>query len=151
IEREALRQLRARLVLEEAERAVERDPWRNHSLHANRVQLLELLELARLCGGPQARERRERHELAVRTRDVDPLQLFGRESIAARDLRDHLVAAAIDAEAVHVITSEHRGEVESGLLQVDTLRAHLVAIEHDLALRLVELQVGVGKDEQTAR
>ena len=41
-------------------------------------------------------------------------------------------------------------EVLPGLAQIDALRTQLVAVEDDLGLRLVELQVGVGENEQTA-
>ena len=74
----------------------------------------------------------------------------GGQALAALDLRDHLVAAALDAEAVDVVAAQQRREVAAGLAQVDALRAHLVAVEDDLGLRLVELQVGVGEHEQAA-
>ena len=99
----------------------------------------------------QRRERRERHQLAAGARDVDVRELVGGEALGALDLRDHLVAAALDAEAVDVVAAEHRRQVAARLAQVDALRAHLVAVEHDLGLRLVELQVGVGEHEHAAR
>ena len=97
------------------------------------------------------RERRERHELAVRPGDVDLRELIRRQPLGALDLRDHLVAAPLDAEPVDVVAAEQRREIAAGLAQVDALRAQLVAIEDDLGLRLVELQVGVGEHEQAAR
>ena len=140
-----------RLVFEEAQRLVERDRRRNHALDAHGVELLELLQLARLGGRPQAGEGRQRHELVARSRDVDLRQLIGRQALGALDLRNHLVAPALDAEPVDVVAAEQRRQILAGLAQVDALRAQLVAIEDDLRLRLVELQVGVGEDEQPAR
>ena len=78
-------------------------------------------------------------------------ELVGRQPLAALDLRDDLVAAALDAEPVDVVAAQQRRQVAAGLAQVDALRAHLVAVEHDLGLRLVELQVGVGEHEHAAR
>ena len=83
--------------------------------------------------------------------DVDVLELVRRQALAALDLRDDLVAAPLDAEAVDVVAAEQRREVAARLAQVDALRAHLVAVEDDLGLRLVELQVGVGEHEEAAR
>ena len=99
----------------------------------------------------QRRERRQRHQLVVRAGDVDLRELIRRQPLGALDLRDHLVAAALDAEAVDVVAAEQRRQIAAGLAQIDALRAQLVAIEHDLGLRLVELQVGVGEDEHAAR
>ena len=47
--------------------------------------------------------------------------------------------------------AEQRREVEAGLTQVDALRSELVAIEDHFHLRLIELDVRVGEDEQPAR
>ena len=128
------------------------ETWRrDHALDAHRVELLEALQLARLGRRLERGEGRERHQLALRARDVDLRELVRRQALAALDLRDHLVAAALDAEAVDVVAAQHRREVAAGLAQVDALRAHLVAVEDDLGLRLVELQVGVREDEQAAR
>ena len=82
--------------------------------------------------------------------DVDAFELIGRQAIGAPDLRNHLVAAALDAEPVDIVSAKHRRQVLTGLTEVDALRPKLVAIEHDLGLRLIELQVGVGKDEHAA-
>src|SRR5205085_12470648 len=81
VDGEAGRQARPRLVLEERERLVERDAGRDDALDAHRVELLEALQLARLRGRRQLRERRERHELAVRTGDVEVRELVGRQAL----------------------------------------------------------------------
>ena len=78
-------------------------------------------------------------------------ELIGRQPLRALDLRNDLVAPALDAEAVDVVAAEQRRQILAGLAQIDALRAELVAIEDDLGLRLIELQVGVGEDEQAAR
>ena len=71
VDREALRQDRSRFVFEKPQRLIERHRRRNHALDADRVELLKLLELPRLGGGLQVRERRQRDELVVRSSDVD--------------------------------------------------------------------------------
>ena len=89
--------------------------------------------------------------MSPRSGDVDLRQLIGRQPLGALDLRNDLVAASLDAEAVDVVAAEQRRQIAAGLAQIDALRAQLVAIEHDLGLRLIELQIGVGEDEQAAR
>ena len=83
--------------------------------------------------------------------DVDLLELIGRQPLGAHHLRNDLVAASLDAEPVDVVGAEQRRQIAAGLAQIDALRAQLVAIEDDLRLRLIELQIGVGEDEQAAR
>ena len=71
---------------------------------------------SRGCGRRlEGRERRERHELAAGAGHVDVCELVGREALGALDLRDDLVAAALDAEAIDVVAAEHRREVAAGL------------------------------------
>ena len=82
--------------------------------------------------------------------DVDVGELIRGQPIGALDLRDHLVAAALDAEPVHVVASKQRRQVLPRLAEIDALRAQLVAVEHDLGLRLIELDVGIGEDEHPA-
>ena len=106
IDREALRQDGPGFVFEQAQRPIERHRRRDHSLHPHGVELLELLQLARLGGRPQTRERRQRHELVAGSRDVNLRQLIGRETLGTLDLRNHLVAAALNAEAVDIVAAE---------------------------------------------
>src|SRR5439155_24238206 len=61
VDREPLRENAPGFVLEEAQRPIERNGWRNHPLHAHGIELLEFFQLARLRRRPQARERRERN------------------------------------------------------------------------------------------
>ena len=133
------------------QRLIERNRRRDHALDAHGIELLKLLQLPRLGRRPQAGERRQRNELVVRSGDVHLRQLIGRQPLRALDLRNDLVAPALDAEPVDVVPAEQRRKIRAGLPQVDALRAKLVAIEDDLGLRLVELQIGVGEDEQPAR
>ena len=72
------------------------------------------------------------------------------QTLRAFDLRNDLVAAALVAKAVDVVAAKHRREVSSDLLQIQTECGHLVAVEDDLRLRLVVLQVGVREHEYTA-
>ena len=56
-------------------------------------------------------------------------------------MRDDLVAAAVDVEAVHEISAEHGGEILADLAQVEPERGDLVAVQNDLGLGLVDLGV----------
>ena len=82
--------------------------------------------------------------LLSRSGDVDLRQLIRRQALGALDLRNDFVAAPLDAEAVDVVSAQQRREILSGLAQVDALGAQLVAVEDDLGLRLIELQIRVG-------
>src|SRR3989454_3573676 len=139
------------LLLEETERLIERHVRRYSALDAHSIELLEPLELTGLGARPERREGRQRDRPALGTRDVDVLELIGRETFRALHLRDDLVAAPLDAEAIDIVAAEERGQVRPGLAHVDTQRTHLVAVEDDLRLRLIELDVGVRVHEEAAR
>ena len=119
-------------------------------MNRHRVELLEFVQLPRLGSGLQRGEGGQRNEFVVRSGDVDLLQLIGGQTVRAFDLRNDFVAPALDAEAIDVVAAEHGGKILAGLGQVDSLRAEFVAVEDDLSLRLVELQVGVGVNEEAA-
>src|SRR4029077_13123396 len=86
VDGEALRQVRLRLGLEEAERLVQRHRRRNDALNADRIELLELLQLPRFGGRAQRSERRQRDELVLGPGDVDLRQLIRGQAFHARHL-----------------------------------------------------------------
>ena len=88
--------------------------------------------------------------MVVGSADVDRSELVGVEAVLALELGNDLVAASLDAEAVHIVAAQHGAEVGADLLKVEAKRGDLVAVEGDLGLRLVVLQVGVGVDEDPA-
>ena len=112
--------------------------------------MLKPFELARLGRVLQRCKRRELNHSSIRTAHVDVFELVDVQTLRAFDLRDDLVAAALVAKAVDVVAAKQRREVGSDLLQVQTECGHLVAVEDDLRLRLVVLQVGVREHEDTA-
>ena len=63
---------------------------------------------------------------------------------------DHLVAPALDAEAVHIVASEQGAQVGTDLLEIESESRDLVPVEGDLGLRLVVFEVGVRVDEDAA-
>src|SRR6266446_3580176 len=148
---EALRQDSLGLVFQETQRFVERHIRRNHSLNGHGVELLKFFQFARLSRRLQRGEGGEWDEFVVRSFDVDLLELIGRQTLGALDLWNDFVTPPLNAEAIYIIPAQHGGEILAGLGQVHSLRAELVAVEDDLGLRLVELQVGVSEDEQTTR
>src|SRR5216683_5511614 len=130
------------------QRLVKRHIRRNHPLNCYSIELLELLQLPRLGRGFQGGEGREPNQLVVGSSDVDLFQLIRRQTFGALDLRNDLVAPALDAEAVDIVSAEQRGKVLTSLGQVHSLSTNLVTVEDNLSLWLIELQVGVGKNEQ---
>ena len=106
IDRETLRQDGSGFVFEEAQRPVERNRRWDHTLNAHRIELLEFFQLPGLGGGPQACERRQRHELVARSRDVHLRELIGGEPLGALHLRNDLVAPALNTEPVDIVAAE---------------------------------------------
>ena len=127
-----------RLVLEERQAVVERG---RHAADLHRVQLLEPVERARhhrvLDGGDGG----ELHQLPVRPGDVDVVQLLGVEPLHPEELRDDLVAPALDAEAVDEVAAQRGAHVLADLLEVQAQLRHLLPVDLDLRLRLVDLHV----------
>src|SRR6266545_1679406 len=118
VDREALRQDGPGFVFEKTQRLIERDRRRDHTLDADGIELLKFLQLPRLGRGSQARERREWHELVAGSGDVHLRKLIGRQALRARDLRNDLIAPALDAEPVDVVAAQKDWEISSGLTQV---------------------------------
>ena len=108
------------------------------------------LELSRLGGVLQSRKGGKLNHPTIRTAHINVFELIDGQSFRAFDLRDYLVTAALVAEPIDVISAQHRGKVHPDLLEVKSKRCHLVAIEDDLGLRLIILQVGVRKHEDPA-
>ena len=75
----------------------------------------------------------QRHQLVVRSGDVDIFQLLGIQALDALDLRNHLVAAPVDVEAVDEIAADAAREIGADLLHVEAERGDLVAVDHDFA------------------
>ena len=82
--------------------------------------------------------------------DVIIAELLRVEPGHAHHLGDHLVAVALNIEIVDVAAAEHGPHVSRHLLHVYPEIRRLVPIDLDVHLRLVELQIGVGKVEEPA-
>lgn len=67
----------------------------------------------------------ERDELTAGAAHVVVEELVGVEALAALDLRDHAVAAAVVDEPVHVAAAQHRAEIAGDLAQVEPIEATL--------------------------
>ena len=138
----------ARLGLEKTERPVERNCRRDQALDAHGIQLLKFLQLAGLRCGLERGECGQRNEPVLGpTRNVHVAELIRGQPRRALHLRNDFVAASLNAEAVHVVASEQRRQVASGLAEIHSLRSELVAIEDHLGLRLIELEIRIGENE----
>ena len=89
----------------------------------------------------QRGEGAQRHQLAVRPLDVGAFELAGVEALDALELRDDLVAAAVEVEAVDEIAAHQRRQVRADGRHVEAQRGHLVAVHHQLDFGLVDLGV----------
>ena len=125
-------------------------PGKRHARQGRRVQLLEARQRIGLHRLRHAGHRRQRHELAVAGAHLVARQPVGRQAEFARRLRDDLVAAAVEIEAVDVIAAEDRRQRRADVLHVDADAVGLVEVDLELILRRVELQIAVGEQEQAA-
>ena len=128
-----------RLVLQEAQGLIQR-PHR-HAADLDRVELLEAVERAGHHGFAKRGDGGERDQFSVRAGDIDVLQLVRVEAVDPLDLRNDLVAAPGDVEAVDEIAADHGRQVCADLLQVEPEVGDLVAVDDELGLGLVDLDV----------
>src|SRR3954465_5465584 len=77
-------------------------------------------------------------------------ELVRTQALGPLDLRNDFVTLSLNAEAVHVIPTEHGGKVRAHFAHVHALRTELVAIENYFGLRLVKFHIGIGENEHTA-
>ena len=96
------------------------------------------------------RHRAERHELALGPVDIHVLQLIGIQAVRALYLRDDLVAAARYVEAVYIIAADHRRHVSADLPEIEPQVGNLVAVDHELGLGLVDLDINDRREGEHA-
>ena len=133
------RQNLVRFVLEKFQGLVERP--NGHALDLDRVELLQPVQRARHGRVLDRGDRAEWDQLVVRSGDINVFELARIEPLGALDLRNDFVAAPCDVEAIDEVAADHRAEIRADLLHVEPELGHLVTIEHDLGLRLIDLGV----------
>ena len=121
-----------------------------HAAEGDGVELLKAVERARRGFLLQRREGAHRHQLPVRPLHIIVLQLAGIQALDAFELRNDLVAAAGKVEAVDVIAADQRRQVRAHRRHVQPQRGHLVAVQHQLHLRLVNLRVNHRRERKHA-
>src|SRR6185295_10439499 len=93
------------------------------------VELLEAVECPRLDALSHGGDGGELHELTVGPGDVNVFQLVDGEPARALDLRNDLVAATLDVESIDEVAAQHRRQIRAHLLQAETHRRDLVAVD----------------------
>ena len=117
------------------------------ALDDRRVELLELVELGRPGAVMHFDQGRQRQHLPLAVLHVVAAQPVGVVAVGAFHLSDHLVAAAVDGEAVDLAFAQQGGQ---GAAEVFHGHAHLrgfLAVDLDHHFRLVEGQVDVEEGE----
>ena len=147
---EAGGQERLRLLLEEGDRLPHADARHRHGGEGRGVQLVVLAEGVRLGRGRDGDDRRQRYRLAARGRDVVLRQHVGRQALRARHLRDHLVGAPAEAEAVDVVLAQQRRQRIADRLHGEAEIVGLRAVDGEADDRVVVVEVAVGDDEEPA-
>src|SRR5690606_14134508 len=113
----------------------------------DRVELLETVERPWFDRLVQRGDGGQRNELPLRSAHVVVEQLLGIEPLAALDLRDDAITAAIVDEAVHITAAEHRAEVAGYVGEAEPHGRDLVLVDIDRNLRQIEFQIAVGEVE----
>ena len=139
VELVALRQDFGCFLFQEAERLVERAD--GHAAKLDGVELLKAVERARAGLFLERGKGAEGDQLAVRPFDVGAFELTGVEALDALELRDNLVAAAVEVEPVDEVAAHQCREVRADGRHVEAERRHLVAVHDQLDFGLVELGV----------
>src|SRR5690349_1093317 len=75
---------------------------------------------------------------------------FERGAVGVTDLRDHLVAALEEVEAVHVSTAQQRAELAAHAGEIQAEVRDALTVEHHARLGQVDLQIAVHVQELAA-
>ncbi|MCY1285977.1 hypothetical protein D9M70_349350 [compost metagenome] len=118
-----------------------------HAGNGRRVELLELVELARPRVFADLHQGRQGNQLAALALHVVAAEPAGIVAILPLDLGDHLVAAAVDGEAVDLALAEQAGQGDAEVLHGHAHLRRLGAVDVDHQFRLVEGQVEVHEGE----
>ena len=132
--------------LQISERVAERVARRDGRSQRGRAQLVEVIEL---LGRDALRDRDDvvhRDHQAVVVAHVDRRQIVRIAPVDVRDLHDHVVLLAAALEAGHLTAAEHGLERAPHGVDLEADVGDLLAVEVDLELRLVELEIGVEVD-----
>ncbi len=139
-----------RRFLQHAQAVVLRDARIHAAVDAHRIALLEAIQRARRRARLDVRERRDRHHASIGRLDLEIEQRRERRAIRFADLRDHLVAAIEEVEAVDVVAAEQRAELLPDAREIEPEIGDLLAIEHHACFGQIDLQVGVDVQELAA-
>ena len=90
----------------------------------------------------------QRHELIVWTSDVNIFQLFRIEPLGPFDLWNDFVTSSFDVEAIDEVAANAGRKIGAHLLHVHAHGRNLVVIENNFGLRLVDLGVDLGREEE---
>ena len=122
-----------------------------HSADLDGVELLEAIERAGHDRGSQRGHAFQRNQLAVGARDVNVGQLLGIQTVQSRHLGNHAITATGDIEPIDVVAPNHGLQVPAHLLEVHSQVRDLVAVQHDLGLRLIEFHIDQRWEREDAR
>ncbi len=117
------------------------------AVHAERVPLLEAVEGARRGAALDAGEAGDRDQVAVGAHHLEIQQSARVAPLGVAHLGYHLVAAAIQVEAVHVATGQQHPQLLAHLGEVEPQVSDPVPVDHHVGLGDVDLEVRVGKHE----
>ena len=127
--------------LEEVDGLAHRAAGKRHARQGRGVELLEARQRVGLHGLADGGDARQRHQRAGGGAHLIALQPFGGQPEIARHLRDDLVAAAVEIEAVDVVAAQQRRQRRADVLHGDAETVGLVVVDLELHLRRLELQV----------
>ena len=94
------------LLLQEFDRLADRHPRHRHRLESRRIQLVEMRQRVGVGAGLDRDHGGQRDLLAAARGHVVAAERFRRQPKPARHLRDHLVGAPFQVEAVDIVAAE---------------------------------------------
>ena len=87
------------------------------------------------------RHRAQRHQLSIRPAHVNVFQLLRIQPLGPLDLGNDLVTPAGNVEAIDEVAADARRKIGAHQLHIETHRGHLVVVENNFGLRLIDLGV----------
>ncbi|MDT4848261.1 hypothetical protein FQZ97_823480 [compost metagenome] len=109
----------------------------------HRAQLVEMVELPRRHGFPHFDQVGQLHHAVVAAAHIDAVEVVGVAAVDVGQLHQHVVLLAVLLEAGHLAAAEQAFQATADGGDVGAHGHRLFAVDRDLQLRRVELEVAV--------
>src|SRR5205085_672908 len=128
-------------VFEKPKSGIERSTWGR--VNGYRVELLHAIERTGHGFVLDRRHSAQWNQLSIWTADINVFQLLRIQAFGPLDLGNNLVTSAGDIEPIDEVAADAGRKIGPNQLHVETHRGHLVVIEHNLGLRLIDFRIDI--------